>query len=1255
MERSSIAQGLVAVAAALVYLAGCGDEGGTPAPVTVSISDVSLAEGDVGATVFSFDVTVSRLPDAGADVTLDWATDDVTAAAGTDYATAGGALTFTSGGPVTLPVTVDVMGDGAREMDEKFAVELTNITGATPGTVTATGTILNDDLNYILGVADLSVPEEDSGTIAVLVPVTLSSPVLPGEAVTVDCSTSDGTATAGEDYATLAPVTLVFTTGEMVKNVLVFVNTDTDVEPHETVSIDLTNASTNAAVPLPSGTLTILNDDAAAGLTLSIDDVAQAEGTGTTTDFVFTVTLSGGLPADGEDVTVGWALTPGTAAAGADFTDLSGTVAFTSAGPATQTIAVPVVADDVRELEETFTVDLSGEVNAAITDAQGIGTIQNDDLYRVNVDDMSLAEGDSLTTPFNVTVRVAPAVLTGESVTVDWATSGDTATEGVDYAYATGTLTFDPGQDAKDAGVSVTGETDVEYDETFHVNLPSASLNATIVDAQGDAVIVSDDLYAFSVDDVALAEGDAGITYFDFTVSVTPAIEATDTATVKWRTSEDTAIAGEDYTAVTDTTLTFTAGQTSQQVTVYVAGDEEVEFMDRFLVELFDESGNATIADAEGVGSIENDDGAIVAHVDPTGDDTDGLSWPTAFRTVQQAADRVSESGGGEIWVAAGTYTNGVVGSTEPVVRLDLGNIELYGGFEGYADGAGGEESVRSDRDWDANETILDGMGTAENVVRAKSRGLDPLTIDGFTITGGNAAGNGGGVAMNPSQTGASAYATIAHCRIVGNSAAGAGGGLYAYYECFFSITGSEFSGNDAAQGGAMAFDDGCFPVDITGCAIMGNTADFGGGMYQFNNTEVALDGCQFSGNSADEGGAAYGDPSASASYLLNMESCLVSGNLAGVAGGLGVFDECILTRCMFIDNSSCAVFADGSDAELDICSCGFVGNYNGGVACTNTAPLNVSNSAFFGNTGLSAAVYLSFADLSCVDSCTFAGNTISLSITGGSSQNCHVTNSIFWGDTGVSIQPDPEGYYHFRNCDIEGCGGSGAGWDMSPTHDFDEGGNIDADPLFVDIDDPLGPDGILGTHDDGLRLRSGSPCIDAGANAEVPDDHSDLDDDTITAEPLPYDLAELPRFAEDAGTANTGSGTPPIVDMGAYEFQGTTLWLSIDDISLAEGDSGDTAFVFTVTITAAPPAGEDVTVDWATADGTATTTDSDYTAASGQLTFTSAGPLTQTVTVQVTGDVAVEGDETFNVDLSNPVNAAILDGQGVGTVQNDD
>jgi hypothetical protein len=109
---------------------------------------------------------------------------------------------------------------------------------------------------------------------------------------------------------------------------------------------------------------------------------------------------------------------------------------------------------------------------------------------------------------------------------------------------------------------------------------------------------------------------------------------------------------------------------------------------------------------------------------------------------------------------------------------------------------------------------------------------------------------------------------------------------------------------------------------------------------------------------------------------------------------------------------------------------------------------------------------------------------------------------------------------------------------------------------------------------------------------------------------------------------------------------------LTIDDASLVEGDTGTNNIVFTVRLSA--PSGKTVTVDFATADGTATAVDADYVGTGGTLTF-APGITTQTVNVAVIGDNRAEPDETFSVLLSNPTNVTLTNDRGTGTIRNDD
>jgi hypothetical protein len=108
---------------------------------------------------------------------------------------------------------------------------------------------------------------------------------------------------------------------------------------------------------------------------------------------------------------------------------------------------------------------------------------------------------------------------------------------------------------------------------------------------------------------------------------------------------------------------------------------------------------------------------------------------------------------------------------------------------------------------------------------------------------------------------------------------------------------------------------------------------------------------------------------------------------------------------------------------------------------------------------------------------------------------------------------------------------------------------------------------------------------------------------------------------------------------------------LQINDLSVAEGNTGTASATFTVTLSAVST--ETITVAYATANGTATA-GNDYQAASGTLTF-APGQTSKTITVRVDGDRLPEPNETFFVNLSSPTNATIADGQGVGTIVDDE
>ncbi len=221
---------------------------------------------------------------------------------------------------------------------------------------------------------------------------------------------------------------------------------------------------------------------------LSIDDVTLDEGNLATTPFTFTITLSSAVT---YDVSVTWETIAGTAGEGSDYTGVSPTIVTIPAGDLSATVTVDVSGDILFESDETFTVQLSNPVGATLADAQGAGTIRNDDVQpSIAIGDAALAEGDSGPVTFDFTVTLSSP--SGVNVSVDWATTDGSATAGSDYVASVGTLVIPAGSTAGTISVTVNGDATFEPDETFSVQL-SNPVGAMIADAEGIGTIQNDD------------------------------------------------------------------------------------------------------------------------------------------------------------------------------------------------------------------------------------------------------------------------------------------------------------------------------------------------------------------------------------------------------------------------------------------------------------------------------------------------------------------------------------------------------------------------------------------------------------------------------------------------------------------------------------------------------------------------------------------------------------------------------------------
>ncbi len=557
-------------------------------PPEMSIFDADVTEGDTGFVNAVFTVTLTEA--SGKTVTVDYATENDSAAGGTDYLIIGTTtLTFAPGETVAT-IDVPVRGDAVDEDNETFNVNLQNAHGAVLVDDQAVGIIRDNDTFPQVSIADVTVVEGDTGSINANLTVSLSW--ASGKIVTVDYTVTEGTAAPGIDYTTPPPGTLIFEPGETEKIVSVPIMGDVVDEVPETFEVNLSNAAFGV-ISDDLGVGTINDDDATPAI--SIHDAAVTEGNVGTVDAVFTVSLS---RASGMPVTVDYATTVVSATPGTDYTAIGTTTLTFNPGETLKIVTVSIISDTLDEDTETFGVSLTNPANATISDNMGVGAINDDDeAPYFSISDVGVIEGDS--GPVDAIFTVTLSLASGKVVTVDYSVEGDTAVPEKDIAVVGNTtLTFGAGETTKTIRVPVLADTLDEDTEVFFVNLTNNSYGQ-IADGRGQGTVTDNDpAPTLSIDDVEVTEGNGGTTNAVFTVTLSAVSEKV--VTVDYVTVADTASSGSDYAHAVPTTLTFDPGEIEQTLAVAVVGDEVDEEDERFTVELFNAQ-NGTMAGGRAV------------------------------------------------------------------------------------------------------------------------------------------------------------------------------------------------------------------------------------------------------------------------------------------------------------------------------------------------------------------------------------------------------------------------------------------------------------------------------------------------------------------------------------------------------------------------------------------------------------------------------------------------------------------------------
>ena len=594
--------------------------------VTLVVSPSSISENGGGSTVTA---TLAHPSSAATTVT-------VTAVSGF----------YTVGSDAEIVIAA---GETANTADKVTIAAVDNATDAPDRAGTVTATVSNDRATGSVTGGALTVTDDDAAPNAALslnpasvsenggasaVSATLTHPS--SAATTVTVTGVSGACTVGSD------ATIVIAAGETANatdTAAIAAVDNTKDEPDRTATVTATLTNSQGAGTVSGATLTLTDDDAAPGLSISSPSVDEGA-TGTTATLRFEVSLGA---ASGRQVTVGYAdAGTGTATSGTDYTAISaGTLTF-AAGETAKTLTVSVTGDTTDEPDETVVVSLSGSVNAAISTASGTGTITDDDAtptVTLALSEPDASKPDTVNESGAGNSSTVTATLGGRSsaevILTVAATAGANAVAG-DFALSSAkTLTIAAGSTASTGAVTVTAVDDTKDAPDKSVTVSAAVSGASGVAAPSAVTLTitdDDEEPLLSIDSPSVAEGDSGSANLEFTVSLSAASGRQ--VTVGYADAgTGTAAAGTDYTAISAGALTFAAGETGKTLTVTVTGDETSEPDETVVVSL---SGavNAVIGTASGTGTITDDDATPTV--------TLALSEPDASKP-----DTVNESGAG--------------------------------------------------------------------------------------------------------------------------------------------------------------------------------------------------------------------------------------------------------------------------------------------------------------------------------------------------------------------------------------------------------------------------------------------------------------------------------------------------------------------------------------------------------------------------------------------------------------------------------
>jgi hypothetical protein len=617
---------------------------GTPVNATLTITDNDEA-GDLSFTMTGYTVdeeddlvamiAVRRTDGSDGPVSVLCNTTNGTATAGSDYTATSDLLQWSHGDATDKICTVPILDDSTQETAETVLLSLTNFTdGAGMGTpISATLVILDDDeagdLSFTM--ASYSV-DESAGTATVAVRRTGGS----SGAVSVQCNSANGTATAPGDYGATADV-LNWTDGDTANKICTIPIVDDAIEEvDETVGLSLSNPTGGASLTAPANAaLTIVDDDDHGDLSFTMASYTVDENAGTASVAVRRTNGSDGI------VSVQCNTANGTATAPGDYTATVDVLTWGNGDSANKLCTVPIVNDNVDEPNETIMLSLSNFNGGAGMGSPTSATLTITDEDEAGDLSFSMATYSVDESAGSAMIAVRRTGGSNGAVSVQCNTANGTATAPADYTATMATLSWADGDVAdKICTIPIVDDSNDESDETIALSLTSPTGGAVLgTPSSATLTIVDDDAHgslSFSMATYQVGEADGTAS-----VAVQRTGGSDGTVSVQCNTANGTAVAPGDYTA-TMAVLTWTNGDSANKICTIPIVDDSVDELDEtVMLSLSNFTGSA------GMGSQTTATLTILDN-DEAGDLSFSMATYSVAESVGTASIAVRRTGGSD-------------------------------------------------------------------------------------------------------------------------------------------------------------------------------------------------------------------------------------------------------------------------------------------------------------------------------------------------------------------------------------------------------------------------------------------------------------------------------------------------------------------------------------------------------------------------------------------------------------------------------